>query len=106
MDNKIDIWGIIFFGLPIIFIIIGISMIIFRGFFGDIYFKINQYIGNGLRDDKGEKWGLFRILTPNFITLKDEDKIAYQKRTLLSGIMLLLIGLILVICIIRLAMSY
>jgi len=110
MDEKIDIlsliFGFLFFATPIIFVIMGILMIVFRKTFGNIYYKINQYFGNALKDEKGEPWGLFKMLTPNLFTLKHADRIAHQKRTLLSGIMLLIIGLILVICIIRLAMSY
>jgi len=106
MNSKIDIWGIIFFGTPIMFIIMGILMIVFRKKFGNIYYKITQYYGNALRDEKGEPWGLVKSVSPNFFTLKNEDRIGHQRRVVFAGIMIIIIGIILVICIIRLTMSY
>jgi len=106
MDEKIDILSILYVGIPIILVLMGILMIVFRRKFGNIYYKITQYYGNALRDEKGEPWGLVKSVSPNFFTLKNEDRIAHQRRVFFAGIMSIIIGIILVISIIRLAMSY
>jgi len=101
MKGKIDFYWFVTYGaLPIILVIVGILIIIFRRALGNANYKIKKLIYSKLlRDEKGKPGGLFKFLTPNFLTMKYEDKETHQKWMLINGIIVIFMGIFLFIII-------
>jgi len=78
-------------GIPIIFIIMGILTIIFRKTLGRVQYEILKIYGETFKDEKEESWGLFKTLTPGWI--KDTNRIGHQRLMLLAGISLIIMGI-------------
>jgi len=100
MTEKTEISQFIILWVPpIILIILGVLMIVFKKALGNIYYRITQFYGRLYKNEKGEPWGRFKTLTPNYFTLKNEDRKEHQKRIFFSGIMAIIMGLFLMMII-------
>lgn len=97
MEIDIDIITRFIFewGFPGIFMLIGILMIIFRKAFGNANYEIMKSYGEIFKSKDGEPWGLFKTLTPNFLTWKNERREKHQKLMIITGIMLIIMSLFL-----------
>ncbi len=78
-------------GIPGIFILLGILIIIFRKALAKLQYLIMKAYGEVLKDEKGESWGLVKTLTPGCI--KDNDEIGHQKLMLWSGVLSIIMGI-------------